>query len=802
MTPLSDLRLGVRSLARTPGFTLAAALTLALGIGLATAVYTVADALLLRRLPVVAQERLVVLSGSTRDGRMESWPLTLEQSRELAGTTRALADVAFVSYYGAAPVAVREAERVSRLRTAMVSGDYFAVLGARPLVGRALRPADDVRGAAPVLVLSHRAWRERYGGAPDVVGRRVVSHGTDVEHTIVGVMPPGLDHPRGVEAWGAVLAATPPGQERFVALHAVGRLADGAMPAEAEAELTRLFRQEGAPAPLRDLHGVARALPELVLGDVRPAVVAFAAASALLLLITCVNVANLLVVRGLARGREVAVRAALGASRGRVVRQLLAEHVVLAAVGGALGLMVAAGAVRLFVALAPAGLPRLDAIRLDLGILGGAAAITIGAMLLFAVAPALVASRVELQGALRTGSRNGATRGSRLASEALVASQVALALLVLSAAALVGRSLLRLERADLAFDADRLLVAELALRTTRYAGPAEQRAMLDGLLPAVRALPGVRAATPVVAAPFSGASGWDGRLAAEGQSAEDAATNPVLNMELVDPSYFATFDVAAQRGRLLTDADRDGAPPVVVLSASAARRFWGDADPIGRRVTLGPNALTVVGVVADTRWRDLREARPSVYFPLAQSVFPFAPTTLAIRTIGDPLAVVAGLRGVLAEAAPDVALASAAPFEQHLAAPLAQPRLNALLLAVFAGAAVLLATVGLVGVLATMVRQRTRELGVRMAVGATAGDVARLVLRRGLLVAAIGCVAGLLAALAANRLLAAMLYEVSPTDLPTLLLAAVALVLVAGLASLLPARSSARIEPSVALRAD
>jgi hypothetical protein len=218
MTPLSDLRLGVRSLARTPGFTLAAALTLALGIGLATAVYTVADALLLQRLPVAAQERLVVLSGSTPDGRMESWPLTLDQSRELAATTRALAGVAFVSYYGAAPVAVREGERVSRLRTATVSGDYFDVLGARPLLGRALGPADDVHGAAPVLVLSHRAWRERYGGAPDVVGRRVTSHGTGVEQTIVGVMPPGLDHPRGVEAWGAVLAATPPAQERFVAL--------------------------------------------------------------------------------------------------------------------------------------------------------------------------------------------------------------------------------------------------------------------------------------------------------------------------------------------------------------------------------------------------------------------------------------------------------------------------------------------------------------------------------------------------------------------------------------------------------
>jgi predicted permease len=319
-------------------------------------------------------------------------------------------------------------------------------------------------------------------------------------------------------------------------------------------------------------------------------------------------------------------------------------------------------------------------------------------------------------------------------------------------------------------------------------------------------MPGVRGATPMVAVPFSGTHGWDGQLAAESQSAEEAATNPMLNMEVVAPGYFQTLGVPVLRGRGVTDADREGAPPVVVISESTARHYWPDQDPIGRRLTMGPAAagrtFTVVGVVPDTRWRDLREARPSIYFPLAQSFFPFTPTMLAVRTSGPPADAVPALRRVLAEQAPGVALASAAPFETFLDVPLAQPRLNAMLLAVFAGAAVALAAVGLFGVMATLVRQRANELGVRMALGATAADVGRLVLRRGMTLAAAGTALGLLGALAANRLLGGMLFEVAPTDVPTLAAVALGLLGVAALASLAPARSSTRIEPAMALRAE
>jgi putative ABC transport system permease protein len=377
--------------------------------------------------------------------------------------------------------------------------------------------------------------------------------------------------------------------------------------------------------------------------------------------------------------------------------------------------------------------------------------------------------------------------------------------LVLSSAGLIARSLIKLERANLAFEASHLLIGELAFRYAQVDNREKQLALLGKLLPEVRAVPGVRAVSPVVAVPFSGPGGWDGRPASEGQSEAEASSNPILNMEVVVPDYFRTFGIAALRGRVFTDEDREGAPHVVVISQSAARHYWRDADPIGKRLRMGAKlerAFTVVGVVPDTRYRELREARPSIYFALRQSFFPFSPLTLAIRTTGPPADLVPALRAAIGAVDPGVALASAAPFETFLDTPLAQPRLNALLLSVFAVAAVALAAVGLFGVMATMVRQRTRELGVRMALGATARDLWRMVIGRGLAIAATGSLVGLAGALLANRLLAAMLYEVSPTDGATLALVTALLLGVAALASLIPARSSTRIDPVIALRTD
>jgi predicted permease len=796
---LQNCRVGLRSLRRTPGFALTAILTLALGIGLTTAVFTVADALLQRRLPVHDQDRLVVLWGEARD-RAFNYPLGLDDAQEFARRTRSLERVAFFAYYGALPKPIRDGDRISRLRRAPVSGEFFDVLGARPALGRALRATDDVSGAAPVLVLSYGAWQRRFGGDPHVLGRQVLTYDDGVAYTIVGVMPQGLDYPRGTDFWVPVVPSTIPKD-----LYVIGRLAPGRAGADARNEMTAFFGRAEASPWQRDLRGVVHTLPRLVLGDTRPALIVFAAAAGLLLLITCINVANLLLVRGLARVREIAVRSALGAGRRQVIVQLLTENALLAVAGGALGLVVAAGAVRLFVAFAPAGVPRLDEIQLNATALAGAVGITGVAMLIFALAPAVVTSRVDLERVLRSDARQSASRRSGLATEALVAGQVALALLVLSAAGLIARSLFKLERAELSFESSRLLIGDLTLRYDRYDDQKKQLALLERLLSQLQAIPGVRAASPVVAVPFSGSGGWDGKPAAEGQSAEEAAASPMLNMEVVTPAYFETFSMPVIRGRRFTDQDREGAPAVVMVSQSAARHYWPDEDPIGKRLRMGPQlerTLTVVGVVPDTRYRDLRDARPSVYFPLRQSFFPYLPMTLAIRTSSSPAELVPAIRRAISESEPGVALASAAPFETFLGGPLAQPRLNALLLAVFAGAAVALAAVGLFGVMATMVRQRTRELGVRMALGATGRDLRRMVMRRGLAIATAGLVVGLFGALLANRLLVAMLYEIGPTDGVTLGVVVALLLSVAALASIIPARSSTGIDPVLALRAE
>src|SRR6266704_2874716 len=415
------MRVALRSLRRTPGFALTAILTLALGIGLATAVFTVADALLLRRLPVQDQDRVVVL-------------------------------------------------------------------GVQPVIGRALQPSDDVYGAAPVMVLSYGAWQGRFGGDTHVLGRQLIMYEDGVPYTIVGVMPQGLDYPRGTDFWTPVSAAIPPKGLPFVSLHVIGRLAPRATITDARAELTTFFGRAEASPWGRDLRGVVQTLPRLVLGDVRPALFVFAAASALLLLITCINVASLLLVRGVGRFREIAVRTALGAGRGRLIAQLLIENGILAALGAALGIVVAGAALQSFIAFAPAGLPRLDEIHLNATALAGAIGIAGVAMLLFGLAPAVMTSRVELQRALRSDTRQSGSRRTRLATEALVAGQVALALVVLSAAGLIAKSLLKLEGANLSLEPSGLLIGELAVRYDQHNDAAKQRALLERLLPRLRAI--------------------------------------------------------------------------------------------------------------------------------------------------------------------------------------------------------------------------------------------------------------------------------------------------------------------------
>jgi predicted permease len=801
MTFSRIIRLGTRQLLRSPGFATAAALTLALGIGLATAVFTVADALLLRPLPVADQSRLVTLSGALANGSARDWPLTLRQTREFVRQTHTLRSTGYYAYEGAWPVAVRNDDQLTRLRRALVSGNFFDVLGARAQLGRGLEPSDDVIGAAPVVVLSHRAWRSAFGGDPHIVGRSLSLMEFGTTARIVGVMAPGLEYPQGTDFWSPFVPSRLTSENdttAYTALDLVGRLTPGATVAGAAAELGSYIDRQ---VTSRKLRGVSRPFTDVVLGDSRPAVLIFSAAAALLLLITCLDVANLLLVRGLSRVREIAVRGALGGSRAQIVTQLMVENATLAVVGGVLGVFVAIVCVSAFRAFSPSTVPLLERVHLNGTALAGALAITTLATLLFGLAPAFVTSRSDAQEVLRSGTRQSSSRRSRLAREALVSAQLALATLLLSAAALIGRSFMNLRGVDLGFDASKVVVAELAIRYDEYDDIEKQMRLVRDLIQALRATHGVAGVSPVVAMPFSGTGGWTGSARRTNQSPAEAATNPVFNMDVVTPDYFPTMGLRVLYGRALSDNDRTGAERVIVVNETMARLYWRNENPIGQRLFMtGSQASTVVGVVDDIRYRELRQAPPSVYYALAQSDFPFAPTTFVIRTSAPEAAIVPTLRRAIADAAPGVELASAASFEHYMQAPLGQPRLNAFLLVVFAASAALLAAVGLGGVVATTVRQRRQELAIRMALGATSGSIQRMILKQALGVAVLGVAIGVGATVATNRALEALLYGVSPSDPVVLCSVAALLTGIAGLAALLPAWRSGKIGATTALQ--
>lgn len=799
-----DIRRAIRGIRRAPSSGIVAILTLALGIGLSTAVFTVADALLLRDLPVTDQHRIAILHGATADGRFANFPMALDDLRSFERRARSLERVAFFSFRGATPAPVGIDARVETLKLSPVSGNFFDVLGATASHGRGLRDADDVPGAAPVVVLSHRAWIERFGSDPAIVGRTVTMTYTGLRYRVVGVMPQGLDYPRGTDLWTPVIAYGAAGGFLEVItgeLDILARLRPDASVASARGELSAFFASAEANPVLRDMHGVATPLADVTLGDTKPALVIVSIAVALLLAITCVNVANLLLVRALSRIREFAVRSALGAGRARIVRQLLAEAGVLALGGGIAGIALAALAIRGFTTFAPATLPRVDEVNLDVRALLAALVITTMAMLAASLGPLVFTSRMRSGEVLRAGTRNSGSRGTRAAAEWLTIAQVAFAATSLVVALLVARSLIRLQTIDLTFDSESLIAVPLAVRGDRVSGPGAERAAFDEAVAAVAALPGVQEVTPVVSLPFIGAGGGiDGRLALPGQRREEWARNPLANMEVAAPNYFRALGIPLIEGRAFTDADREGTVPVVIVSRSVARHFWPQGGAVGKRLAGGNGDLTIVGVVPDTRYRELTVARPSLYFPRAQAPFGGLARTLVVRATGNARDLIPSVRRAIGEGAPGVAVMRAESLRSLLDGPRAQPRLNAMILALFAGGAVSLAMIGLFATIATMVRQRTGDFGIRMAVGATAVDIARLVIGRGVRLALVGVTLGIAGALAASRLVVSLLYETSAVDAATIGAVATVMFVLALIASVIPARASMRIEPLAVLR--
>ncbi|AHG89565.1 permease [Gemmatirosa kalamazoonensis] len=800
---LQDVRLALRGLRRAPAFTAAVLVVLALGIGMASAMVTVYDAVLRRPLPVRDQDRLVAPRTYDKAGvELALWPEELEQ---LGRDSRTMRGVGGFAHWGSNETPLRDGDRALVLNRSVVAGPFFDVLGARPTLGRLLRPEDHVKGAPPVLVLSYAAWRRDFGGDPRVVGRKLREPYQQTWYTIVGVAPAGLDYPLGTDYW------MPLGGFARSLLSVVARLAPGATPAAARAEYLAFSRRVDEKHPVRfaPVRAEAPLLVDAIGGDARPMLAALTAAVALLLAIACVNVGNLLLLRATGRARELAVRRALGAGPGAVARMLVVESALLGVVGGALGLACATVLLRALVAVAPAKLPRVDVVSLAGAPVAIAAGVTALAVLLFGVAPALVATRGALAALLRHDARSGRESiGRRRVRHALVAVQVALALVTLAGAGLLARSLRRLERQPLGYTPTHLAVLTLATPVPQPGPPkvtpggtiVDWVTLGEQLLARLEALPGVVAATPVVVPPFVGTNVFNVRLA-PADAPDPLAVSAMMSWEIGGPHYFATLGTPLIRGRGFSATDVENAPPVAVVSESLARRFWGDGDPIGRRLRApgDTSAVTIIGVAADTRLRSLRDPAMVIYYPWRQGYWQ---GLFAIRTDRDLALVLPSVRRLLHDVDPRIDLWRAQTMDDYLAGPLAQPRLSTVLLSGFGVVALLLAAIGLYGVMASAVREQTREIGVRMTLGATPSRVRGDVLRRALAVAGVGAVAGLAGALVGTRLLASQLYEVTPTD-PLALLGACALLLaVALVAAFVPARSATRVDPARALRAE
>ena len=797
-----DLVGAVRQFRRFPAFTAVATLTLALGIGLSAAVFSVANAVLIRRLPVTDQNRLVLLSGESVDGKSSKIPLTLDGVRALQRRSRSIESSAFYSFRGAVPAPIRFGDTSFPIRLGLVSGNMFNVLGSVAEAGRALRPDDDVSGAAPVVVLSHRAWQRDFNGDKAIVGKSVTMIYTNRSYTIVGVMPLGLDLPRGTDIWAPLVAYGSAGgflDALAGELNVLVRLKRNASASQVRAELTDFLAEADFPGSRRGARGAAELLSTALAGELRPALELVSVIASLFLVITCVNVANLLLVRALSRERELMLRSALGADRGRLMSQLLAESCVLSIMGGIAGVALASFAIRVFVLVSPANAPRLDEIHMDSATLVIAILLTSVATLMFGLGPALLTSRSVDHGSPPTASRHTHGRQSRTVAEVLVIAQIALAVTTLASAAVVTRSLMKLERIDLSFDPHHLTVASLAMSADRIPDAHAPREALDGLVENIGALPGVRAVTPVATIPFVGdGGGIDNRMSVVGQSSEERVLNPIEDLEVAAPNYFSTLGIPLLRGRAFSSQDRSGSPRVIIVSRAVAEHFWPGVDPIGKRLSDSHDDFTIVGEVPDTRYRDIQSARPTVYFPIDQ--WQGVPLMVLIRTDSSIADMSSVLRRTIANAKLGVTLISATSVATLLDSPRAQPRLNAMVFMFFAIAAILLATIGLYAIVSVMVRQRTREFGIRLALGATPKLVGRAVLVRGVRLGLIGTAIGIVGAISASRLVSALLFDVSAVDAVSLSVVAALMVTTTAIASLIPARLGMRVSPVAALR--
>jgi putative ABC transport system permease protein len=805
---LRELRIASRALSRTRGVAASAVLTLAVASSATTLIFAVVEGVLLRPLPVNQPDRLVVAWSERRKSGATHWPFRATEIDEIKKTSRVFSSVAGVDYNGAGRLVVLENGSPAYMKCAAVTGEFFDVLGVPPLIGRTLSHLDDVSGAPGVLVLAHGFWEQRYGGDPGIVGRTVTISGRPF--TVVGVMPADVEFPRSVEAWMTVAANTAilTNPSFRIDLDLIGRIRPNATLADATGELESIGRrldEEAAASSRRPtgLSPVAHLYKEVVVGDVRTGLLLLTVAVALVLLIATANIANLFLVRGEARTMELAVRTALGASRTQLIRHIVVECIVLALPSAAIALLATSLLVPVVVRLVPEGLPRVDSIHVDVGVVVFSLAIGLAAAAAAGLWSALKTTHADLSEELRSGASRSTVRLGQ-SRRALIASEVAIAVVVIAGAVLLMRSLLALERVEMGLAAEKILFVELELPGRIYSARPAHLQFLKDVVAALQAPPVIAAATPVNVLPFSGTGGWDlAQFTAEEQSVERAASNPSLNLEAVYPTYFDTFQIALSRGRAFTETDRQDEPNVAIVSEDVATQTWPGADPIGKRLKMGTLTSkgpwwTVIGVAKTTRYRDLLQPRPTLYLPAEQ--FIVAANIIAVRT-SAPLPLVASVvRDRLRTVDAEVRAVQIAPFVELTRKPLARPRFDTILLTSCGAVALMLSVIGVYAVISARVRERFAEIGIRVALGATASDVRRLVMAEGLRFVVIGVAIGILLASAAGRLIRNLLYGVGSSDPATLAGTALLLIATSALACYLPARRAMRIDPSILLR--
>ncbi len=799
-TMLQDVRFALRMLLKSPGFTAVAVLTLALGIGANSAIFSVVNGVVLKPLPFVDPDRLAMVFESNLAKGWDRFSVSPANFADWRDQTRAFTRMAA---FRMSSFTLTGGDDPEVIDGALVSADLFSLLGAVPLHGRTFLAEEDQPGKSHVVVITHGLWQSRFGTDRDLVGSTLTLNGEP--YTVVGIMPPGFRFTPAALYTPIAFTAEELARRGSHYNNVVGRLAPGVSIQQAQSEMETIasgLRQQ-YPDTNTGWGVVIDDLREVAVGDVRPALLALTGAVGFVLLIACANVANLLLARAAERRKEIAIRTALGAGRARLVRQLLTESLLLAGLGGGLGLLIALWGTDLLVRVSPGSIPRSSEIHIDGPVLGFTLGVSLLTGLVFGLLPAIQISRSNLHETLKEGGRTSDAASRHLARNVLVVSEVALALVLLICAGLMIKSFRRVVSVDPGFNSAGLLTMELALPRSKYAEPGKQRAFLDQALDRIEALPGVESAAAVTTAPLSG-NDLIYSFQMDGMPTPSSGENPSANYYAVSHDYFRTMSIPLRKGRLFTARDTGSSARVAIVDETFVRRFAPDQDPIGKMFAIGNNSSVkreIVGIVGSVNQYALESgANAAMYEPLEQQPSRFV--ALMVRGGANPSPLAPSVRGAVSAVDNQQAVFAVKTMEQVISESIAPRRLTVFLLSIFAALALALAAVGLYGVISYSVTQRTHEMGIRMALGARGEDVMKLVLGQGMTLTMTGVVIGLVGALAATRLLASLLFSVSATD--PLVFGGIAGLQagVAFMASYLPARRATKVDPMVALRCE